>query len=1279
MLLKTPSKSQKQIKKKESKKRPKLSKEKRKRAIKSPTIEQHHSKQESPKRVETTPLKLRKEESKKRITLKGNSIEAITTFADSSASDIAKIYPILGDSLNQKLAQEQKQEAKTIPKLVVKTSANQIKLPPKKGITATKKIEQKERLTESEPPQIVAKPHQEPSKPPNNSKITKEILKKEPIGGFLSWLKSSFGSFMKSIKTKDKKVNTSAGKTPSIATVGKANPNRIKENHTTSKKAVEREHIEFSKNIMDDNSQERIKPKEVNESRAVLLDKELKSTVTTAQNSDMQEYLSIELSDDVRKHADELLQPSIQKHTESLKQDTNKISKQRESEKQKEIKKSQERVFNLNKKANQEQESIIVARRDKIVVEQKKGLDTAHKEIEDFNKKADTKQKQTKQEVDSRVKKADSDANMEIKKGENQAREIKKSKEAEAESKKRELEKKQKDKSWWDRAVDVVKSAIKSLTDAIDSIFSALRSLVKKAIEKAKKLAVAVINKARTWIVERLDSFRKWAKSMVDKYLKSYFPTLAKKLNQAIDKVVDDATKAVNAVADSMIKGVEALADALSKTLDKVLSVFQVALKGAIGITGAILTGDFKEALKIAIQSTCDILGIDSKTIFDFLNRAGKEVMKILKSPAKFFNNLVSAVGKGIKNFQKNIKQHLISGLIGWLTGTLSKAKITLPDKFDFKGILSLVMQITGVSYDSIKAKIIKKYPNSQKIFDKVEGGIEKIEEGIGKAKEGIELIKEIKKEGVVAVLWKKIKEKIGDLKETVFSAIRNFIMVSVIKQGVTWLLSLLNPASAIVRVIKLLFDFVMFLVEKFTQIKDFVLSVYNSITAIASGALAKASKAVEDALAKSLPVIISLFATILGLGGIGKTIQKLIKKVSKPVDKVIDRIIERVGKYLQKMGKKRAERKKGKEKKRVKKRKIDKALGKKLTFSVAKESHSLWITTIGKVIKVMVASEKSPIEDRLRDWRDKRLKELDKDKQEEAKGLIEKAEGLRDKTVEKAKEEEIITNAILSDKKITVDETKKEKIAEETTVDKEEELQLVMIKLFEIFGYDLADVLILYRKYIKERNCEEVKEKTLNKLIIEEFNKIYEKAPQAKIEIDDLAHKIVNSLQGSVVKEASIKSKKRAMEKIINDYSGDPSKIKDLARNTIIVSDDKIGDVIKKLIENRARVKRVDGDVDPLGYSGVNSKIKTKSGIWGEIQVNTPEMIYAKESEEVARRLLGDEQYDKIAKKTGIKGGLGHKFYEEWRVLNPKSTEAQEIAKKSKKYYENIRKMNAN
>lgn len=191
-------------------------------------------------------------------------------------------------------------------------------------------------------------------------------------------------------------------------------------------------------------------------------------------------------------------------------------------------------------------------------------------------------------------------------------------------------------------------------------------------------------------------------------------------------------------------------------------------------------------------------------------------------------------------------------------------------------------------------------------------------------------------------------------------------------------------------------------------------------------------------------------------------------------------------------------------------------------------------------------------------------------------------------------------------------------------------------------------------------------------------FEEVYARAPAAKAEIDAMADEVAAQFGGKVAK-APIKSMARALEKINSEYEGDATRIKDLARNTIIVESDQVHAVAAELGSRGANVKIIDGATDPLGYSGVNSTMQTRAGIPGEIQVNSPEMIYAKESEPLARGLLGDETYDAVAAKTDVPGGLGHKYYEEFRVMDKTDPDAKVIAGKSKAYYDAVRGGNGN
>jgi len=188
-----------------------------------------------------------------------------------------------------------------------------------------------------------------------------------------------------------------------------------------------------------------------------------------------------------------------------------------------------------------------------------------------------------------------------------------------------------------------------------------------------------------------------------------------------------------------------------------------------------------------------------------------------------------------------------------------------------------------------------------------------------------------------------------------------------------------------------------------------------------------------------------------------------------------------------------------------------------------------------------------------------------------------------------------------------------------------------------------------------------------------QQLDAIYTKAEGAKVEIDELADRIAKKTDGRVAK-APLKSRDRALEKAIQDYGGDATKVKDIARNTIVVEQNQYEYAISLLRNKGAKIKTHNAKTHPMGYSGTNAVIKTQNGIPAEIQVNTPEMIYAKEKPEIAKCIIGEKKYVELCTKIGIPGGRGHALYEVYRRLHVDDPQAAKIAAESCEYYNNIR-----
>ena len=88
----------------------------------------------------------------------------------------------------------------------------------------------------------------------------------------------------------------------------------------------------------------------------------------------------------------------------------------------------------------------------------------------------------------------------------------------------------------------------------------------------------------------------------------------------------------------------------------------------------------------------------------------------------------------------------------------------------------------------------------------------------VGALEQAADVFKVIVSEGIPG-LWRFIKEKLTDLKSMVLDAIFDYVKEKVIVAGITWIIGLLNPASAFFKACKAIYDIVMFFIDRGSQI----------------------------------------------------------------------------------------------------------------------------------------------------------------------------------------------------------------------------------------------------------------------------------------------------------------------------------------------------------------------------------------------------------------------------------------------------------------------------
>jgi hypothetical protein len=305
--------------------------------------------------------------------------------------------------------------------------------------------------------------------------------------------------------------------------------------------------------------------------------------------------------------------------------------------------------------------------------------------------------------------------------------------------------------------------------------------------------------------------------------------------------------------------------------IDKIREIFEAPARRVVNFAGAV----GKKVLEFIFEGFMALAGPIGEQIVRIFRKIGDAFHKIISDPIGFVGNLVQAVKRGFDQFSKNILEHLKAGLIGWLVGALEGAGLTLPEKWDLMGILSLVLQILGITYAKMRAKMVALIGEPRVAM------IERV----------FEFIKLIVSKGLAAA-WEKIVEAIGSFWDLVIGGIREWAVTKIVTAAVTKLVSMLNPVGALIQAIITIYNTIAFFVERIKQILALVEAIVDSIANIAAGKLADAANYVERTMARTIPVILGFLARFIGLGDVSGAIKKVITAIQAKVDQAIEKVI---------------------------------------------------------------------------------------------------------------------------------------------------------------------------------------------------------------------------------------------------------------------------------------------------------------------------------------------------------------------------------------------------
>jgi hypothetical protein len=278
--------------------------------------------------------------------------------------------------------------------------------------------------------------------------------------------------------------------------------------------------------------------------------------------------------------------------------------------------------------------------------------------------------------------------------------------------------------------------------------------------------------------------------------------------------------------------------------------------------------------LELVFEGGLSLAGGAGAQVMAIVRRAGSVLATIVRDPIRFAGNLVAAVRGGLGRFAANIGAHLRTGLFAWLTGALRGA-VALPARLDWRGILGFILNLLGLTWTWVRTRLVRLLgePTVRRLETAVSWVGAIVTGGLG-------------------VIADRILGFATGLIDTVIGGIRDWVARSVVGAAITRLIAMFNPAGAIIGAIIAVYNTIRFFIERAQQLGALARSVFDSIAAIAAGSLGNAITAVEQSMARALPVILGFLARLLGLGDLASPVRNVINRARALIDRALDKVI---------------------------------------------------------------------------------------------------------------------------------------------------------------------------------------------------------------------------------------------------------------------------------------------------------------------------------------------------------------------------------------------------
>lgn len=463
----------------------------------------------------------------------------------------------------------------------------------------------------------------------------------------------------------------------------------------------------------------------------------------------------------------------------------------------------------------------------------------------------------------------------------------------------------------FDEVKEILNSEKAAFVTRIDTLIADITAKNEQTIEECR----GIVEGARTEIAEYVDG--------LDPELRA----VGEQAQEDIQAKLDQLNEEINQKEEELRQLLEQKKLEAVQMIDEKIKEIKEKMSGLLSKIFKFLGELAIKFLKWALNS----LGLDADAFINAIRNIGEALVKIIKDPGAFFQNLVAAVKGGFQDFFGNAASNLFSVLIEWITNGAA-GNLVLPTEWTLKNILKMVLDFFNIGWESIKemfaeqlgpavvdyaigaAELIQNIitDGPVAIWNMIKGHAsdgwdyakEKMADKIGqeqvdKIEMFAELLQKLVTEGPIA-MWELIKEKgseiIGAIKDMIIDALVDWGITKIIKKGVEFLFTI---ATGFIAAIAAIYRAVMFFINNMDKIGALVMSLLGTIGDAAAGNVGAGIARISSAISLVLSLLLDLLARLLGIADVPAAVGNAIEKAVSSVQDFLAKAVKWVADLL--------------------------------------------------------------------------------------------------------------------------------------------------------------------------------------------------------------------------------------------------------------------------------------------------------------------------------------------------------------------------------------------